>query len=193
MNENEELLLLARALEDGRVALCAPMVGLWSGAPVRGARLEAGQGVGSLQVLSRAHALRAPAGISGVVDSAPPTLRHAPVGYGDRLVVLAPAPTAHAESERATAASPSTTAHLLHATQSGRFWRRPEASAPPFVEVGGDLEEGRSYGLLEVMKTFQPLKYRAGADLPARARLLRWLVEDGAEVAEGEALAEVGD
>jgi hypothetical protein len=43
------------------------------------------------------------------------------------------------------------------------------------------------------MKTFQPLKYRAAAGLPARAQLLRWLAADGAEVAEGQPLAALGE
>lgn len=187
MSGGDELLLLARPAADGRIELRAPAVGQWADPPPRGARLVPGDAAGVLRVLGRAYALRVPDGAAGAVVSDPPELRHAPVAWGDRLLVLDPA----AAGLPAAPAAPASDTLVLRAPQSGRLWRRPEPGAPPFVAAGEELAEGRSYGLLEVMKTFQPLKYRAGGGLPARARLVRWLADDGAEVAEGQALAEL--
>lgn len=185
----EPLELLARAGEDGAVELLSPAVGIWSGAPPRGAGLEPGDGAGFLRVLSRAHPLLVPAGSGGVVRDEPPRERHAPVGWGEVLLRLEPSGGgAAAPSGPAAEAS---AGPALRAPQAGRFWRRPEPGAPPFAAEGAALAEGATWGLLEVMKTFQPLKFRSGAGLPAGARIARWLVADGAEVEEGQALAEL--
>ncbi len=36
----------------------------------------------------------------------------------------------------------------------GVFYRSPEPGAPPFVEVGAQVEAGATMGLVEVMKMF---------------------------------------
>lgn len=190
MSEAEERDLLSRVLDDGRIELRAPAVGLWTGAPLRDAALAPGDAAGTLLVLGRAILLRVPAGTGGRVVSDPPELRRAPVGYGDRLLVLEPAVASHSAPPSTKAVTQA--ARVLSAAQSGRFWQRPEPGAPAFVAEGSELEEGRTFGLLEVMKTFQPMKYRAASGHPAPTRLLRWLVADGAEVAEGQSLAELG-
>jgi acetyl-CoA carboxylase biotin carboxyl carrier protein len=191
MSEHEALPLLAHDAEDGRIELCAPVVGRWADPPPRGARLAAGDAAGVLLVLGRAIALRVPAGAAGTVVSDPPELRRAPVGYGERLLLLDPGDAAAVAAPARAAAE--SAGLLLRSAQSGRFWLRPAPGADPFVAEGGALAEGVTYGLLEVMKTFQPLKYRAAAGLPARAQLLRWLAADGAEVAEGQPLAALGE
>jgi len=189
VNDAEELVLLLRDAEGGRVELRSPAVGWWTDPPPCGAHLEPGDSAGSLVVLGRARALRLPAGASGVVVSEAPQLRRAPVEYGERLLLLDPDAAQAAPAEKPASSG----ARTLRAAQSGRLWRHPEPGAAPFVVEGGELEDGRTYALLEVMKTFQPLKYRAGAGLPPRARLLRWLADDGAEVEEGQPLAELGE
>lgn len=186
MSRSEGWELLARDAGEGRIALAAPAVGLWADPPALGARLGPGDAAGFLLVLGRAHALRVPAGCAGTVVSAPPELRHAPRGYGETLLLL----DAGAARAAPAAAPPPAAADGLRAPQAGRFWRRPAPGAPPFVEEGAELGDGQTYGLLEVMKTFQPLKHRPEAGRPARLR--RWLAEDGAEVAEGQPLAELG-
>ncbi len=182
----------ARALPDGGHELLAPGVGLWTQAPPRGAMLSPGAALGWLIALGHARPLIVPAGVSGVVCSDPPQRLRAPVGAGEVLCVLAPAADAAGGAVAPAEVAASGGAWLLRAPQAGRFWRGPEPGAPPYAAEGEVLEPGRTYGLLEVMKTFQPVKYRAEAGLPARARLQRWLVADGAELAEGDPLAELG-
>ena len=68
----------------------------------------------------------------------------------------------------------------------GTFWRRASPRDPVLVGEGADVLEGTTIGLVEVMKTFTPLKAgRAG-------RVVRFLVGDGAAVQAGMAVAVVG-
>ena len=81
------------------------------------------------------------------------------------------------------------------APQTGRFYHRARPSDPPFVQSGSQVKEGSALGLIEVMKTFSQVVYRAqglrGEPLPAQARIVAHLVPDGAEVAQGDPLIEV--
>jgi acetyl-CoA carboxylase biotin carboxyl carrier protein len=77
---------------------------------------------------------------------------------------------------------------VLRAQGSGRYYHRPAPDEPPFVSPGDSIEEGAVVGLIEVMKTFTHVTYRATGGLPTRARVLRTLVEDGADVVAGTPL-----
>lgn len=173
-----------------RVELASPGVGLFSGALARGEVLSAGQRAGVLTTLGRSVALVVPDGVRGVIASDPPSRTREPVDFGRVLYALEPL---GAGDVIAPAASPSTGAHglVLPSPSSGRFYRRPSPSEPPFAEPGDVLEENRPVGLIEVMKTFGHVPYRAAGGLPKRARVVRYLVDEGAEVREGEGLIEV--
>jgi 3-methylcrotonyl-CoA carboxylase beta subunit len=73
---------------------------------------------------------------------------------------------------------------VFRAPLAGRVYFRSAPGKPNFVEVGGVVEQGTSICLLEVMKSFNRVAY-GGADLPERARILRFLVSDGADVDAG--------
>lgn len=177
--------------EEGETRLLSPAVGEWTCAVPRGHVLVPGQEAGRLLVLGRAHVLRVPAGVRGVVRSERPELVKRPVGFREPLYVLGSlageveeARDAEAETERAEGL-------VVRATQSGRFYRRPAPDAEPFVEVGSVVTDGDPLGLIEVMKTFTTLPYRPQGDLPPRARVVRILVEDRAEIGEGDPLVAV--
>jgi len=40
----------------------------------------------------------------------------------------------------------------------GTFYITPEPGAPPFVEVGGNIDEDTTVGLIEVMKVFNAIR-----------------------------------
>jgi acetyl-CoA carboxylase biotin carboxyl carrier protein len=105
------------------------------------------------------------------------------------LYELAPIDAGQAADEEAAGGSEA--GLVLRAPQTGRFYHRPSPDEPPYAEVGGVLDAGQAIGLLEVMKTFSQVTYEAKGGLPTRARLVRWLVEDGAEIRSGDALLEV--
>jgi biotin carboxyl carrier protein len=80
---------------------------------------------------------------------------------------------------------------VLRSPQSGRFYQRPAPGEPQFVVAGGEIAEGTPVGLIEVMKTFTHVVYRASSSLPPRARLKRFIAGDGADVRQGDVLIEI--
>lgn len=67
----------------------------------------------------------------------------------------------------------------------GVFYRRPSPDADPYVAEGGEISEGQTIALIEVMKTFNEVKAeRSGT-------LARFLISDGDEVEAGQDILEV--
>ena len=62
---------------------------------------------------------------------------------------------------------------LVRAPNLGTFWRRPKPGAPPYTEIGQEVDEDTEVCLIEVMKLFTPIK--AGC----AGRIADVLVEDG--------------
>ncbi|MCP3920197.1 MAG: hypothetical protein GY711_32120 [bacterium] len=188
MRETIELLVQN---EGDRVLLLAPDAGLFTRALGPGSALAAGQSAGTLLRLARASELVVPHGVHGVVVSERPDLVRAPVGHGDVLYELAPFDTA-GEHMGTDAAQDDPRAGLhVAAPQTGRFYLRPAPDAEPFIAEGTILEDGAPIGLIEVMKTFTRIPYRAVRGLPARARVVRVLAGDGEDVKEGAPLVEI--
>jgi biotin carboxyl carrier protein len=187
MERTLELLIVR---EGDSVALCSPEVGTLTRALARGALLWPGAPAGVLHTLGRRVDLVVPAGVHGRVTSERLARVHEPVGYRTRLYELAPLEGGAALVPEAAAGE--TADGVVYPTPyAGRFWHRASPDDPPFVEAGTVLEEGATVGLIEVMKTFTQLQYRPGGDLPARARVVRVVAGDGAEVGEGTALLEL--
>jgi len=188
---DRRLELIARDTDRG-LELCSPEVGLFTCAVAEGRVVTGGEQVGRLKQLERSWRLFVPAGVTGVVRSKSPERVHEPVGWGDVLYELGPL-----EGEALHAAAPAAAGKdsggllLLRASQSGRFWHRAAPTDPPFAAPGQQLEVGQPVGLIEVMKTFAPVPYQAGGGLPARARVVRLIAADGADVREGDPLLEV--
>jgi biotin carboxyl carrier protein len=191
MHEELELIVVERA---GARSLAAPTVGWFTCALPKGSVVVPGGAAGFLLTLGRARALRVPADVGGVVVNAPPERLHEPVGYKTVLYELAPL----AERAAADSAARGADAQLggaakptVRSPSAGRFWQRPSPNEKPLVELGSVIENGTPLGLVEVMKTFTQVLYRAEHGLPPRAKIARVLVGDGAEVEEGAALFEL--
>lgn len=182
--------LVARR-EGDEVALLAPGPGWFTRALPEGALVGGGAAVGVLRVLGREHALRAPAGVHGRVVSARPERIDEPVGAGAELYRLAPLAAGDDAGDAVGPAEAAATGLVLTSPQTGRFYHRPGPDEPAFAAPGDELAEGQPVGLIEVMKTFAHVPYRAQAGLPQRARVVRVLVEDGAEVRRDQPLLEV--
>lgn len=156
--------------------LKSPAVGFWRQAPATGQLAVAGQRFGFLEVLGRLVPLQVPAGVRGVVLRSPAT--GGDLAYGQILAVLG-AELGGLASEQSKEIEPrSDGALVFRSTSSGRFYLRPAPDKPPFVNVGDEIETGHIIFLLEVMKTFSRVAFE-GEGLPARAKVLRILPEDG--------------
>ena len=83
---------------------------------------------------------------------------------------------------------------VVRAPQVGRFYHRAAPDRPAYVSEGQEVNPGDTLGLIEVMKTFFQVRLgdpALGAGLPERARVVRHLVPDGAEVAQGDPILEL--
>ena len=198
----DQLEMLA-SREGEKLRLLSPGVGWFTAAVPTGGVLVPGQAAGSLLTLGHASTLIVPADAHGVVTSASPASSRSPVGFGEALYELAAvsgtsaavlAPPRADESAR-------TGSLVLRSPQTGRFYHRPSPGDPAFVSAGSIVEDGRPIGLIEVMKTFSHVLYLstgglstggpATCGLPKRARILRMLAGDGADVKQGAPLLEV--
>ncbi|MDZ4771823.1 MAG: biotin/lipoyl-containing protein [Planctomycetota bacterium] len=171
------------------VCLAAPEVGLFTCALSRGAIVGVGESAGVITALGRHFELVVPEGAVGVVANAPPNLVRAPVGYRDVLYRLAAIDSTKKTAKTHVPNAASETSELvMRAPQSGRFYHRPAPAEPPFASVGAIVADGQPIGMIEVMKTFSHVPYKASGTLPKRAKLVRWIANDGADVKSGDAL-----
>ncbi len=75
--------------------------------------------------------------------------------------------------------------HEIKSPIPGTFYRKPAPEEPPFVEVGDAVAEGDVVALVEVMKSFHPIK----AD--AEGIVSGFALEDGEPVAAGMTIVEL--
>ncbi|HJQ99948.1 MAG TPA: biotin/lipoyl-containing protein [Candidatus Polarisedimenticolaceae bacterium] len=179
---------IARKGDGGEVALGAPKLGVWSEALPSGAPVAPGSALGVLVQLGRRIPVVVPEGVSGIVAGPAARDRKRPVGYGDVLVHVVPvaaiAPqTAGPRRESGDAVG----THRVTAPTDGVFYAAGSPGAPPLAPKGARLHAGQSIGLIEVMKTFNPILY-GGGSLPESAEVVEVLAADGEEVRAGQAL-----
>jgi acetyl-CoA carboxylase biotin carboxyl carrier protein len=95
----------------------------------------------------------------------------------------APVKPAAAKSEApAPRAKPTASGHEITAPMVGTFYAAPEPGAKPFVEVGAEIDEEATVGLIEVMKVFNAVQSRV------RGKIVEVLVQNGQFVEVGQPL-----
>lgn len=166
--------------------IAAPRVGLWVPGVRPGDGLAPGRAIGSLFVLNRRFDVLCPRKAMGEVVS---VIGKGPVEYGQQLVeVGSRTATAADGADEATGATGAATGDYEVKTPiDGIFYRRPTPDSPPYVEEGDVIELGATLGLVEVMKTFNPIRYDASA-APERAKIVEIVPEDMSEVQAGSVL-----
>ena len=190
MSVGERIEVLSATVDD-RTLLRSPEVGWFTCALSAGALVGEGAVVGVLSTLGRAHELVVPRGVAGRIVSPRPERVHRPVDWGATLYELAPLEPAVGAAEADDPGPAAGGGAVVRAPYSGRFWHGPAPGDPPFVSAGDTVVAGQTIGLIEIMKTFTHLTYTAEGGLRERARIVRVLVGDGAEVNEGDPLIEV--
>jgi biotin carboxyl carrier protein len=172
--------------------LRAPMVGLWSAAPANGTIVEPGSPVGTLSQLGRRFDLVVPDGVAGRISIEGRPHDGWPVQYGQTLARVTPSASLDAGSAPDTIETSGTAGGVLtlSAPTDGVFYRAPAVDAKPYVGPGDRVTAGQPVGLIEVMKTFNPIAY-GGAGLPDEAEVVVVVAADGQEVRAGQALVVV--
>ena len=180
--------VLVAKLPDGGAIVRAPKVGVWSAAPRNGTVVAAGSVVGRLTQLRHRFELVIPEGAAGRVELPDPLDDVTPVAYGTILfrIVTAGLPLAAAVS-LPQAAPQGTQGLKVLAPTDGVFYRSPTKGARPYVVAGDRIVTGQPVGLIEVMKTFNPIAY-GGGELPDEAEVVELVAVDEAEVRAGQIL-----
>ena len=75
--------------------------------------------------------------------------------------------------------------HRILSGMTGTFYRASAPGVAPYVSEGSKVEDGQRLGLVEAMKTFNPV------ECDVAGTILRILVEDGQSVSPGTPLFEV--
>lgn len=128
------------------------------------AELEVTEGDGKVRIVKTQQAAQAPTFVAA--PAAAP-------------VAAAPATSAPATS---VAAEPAVSGYIVKAPMVGTFYRAPNPSAPPFVEVGSSVKEGQSLCIIEAMKLLNEIE----ADKSGVIKEI--LVENGEPVEFGQPL-----
>lgn len=172
--------------------LRAPRLGLWSDHPQDGTFVEPGSPAGTLTQLGRRFLLVIPDGVSGRVAIEGRTQDALPVEYGEVLfrVTAMKSRKTGARSGAPQASRAAKGALEIVSPTDGVFYRAAALGAKPYVVVGERVATGRPVGLIEVMKTFNPIAY-GGAGFPDEAEVIEILAADGQEVRAGQALVVV--
>ncbi len=189
----ETLTALTRTTDDGKTEILAPKVGIWINQPRNRSLLAGKAEIGALRCQTRRFILQLPKGVSGRFSETTRRDRSAPVEYGELLFVLEPIDSALNDANDSRESSTATGDKLpkgclaVTAPTDGVFYARPAPDAPAFVTVGDNIGLGHTIGLVEVMKTFNPILY-GGQDLPDEAEVVEVRAEDGSEIRAGEIL-----
>jgi acetyl-CoA carboxylase biotin carboxyl carrier protein len=118
--------------------------------------------------------------------------RGAPTGTAPAAGPVSPVASSAASSPEVTAAAAPAAQRAadpdavdLPSPMLGTFYRSPKPGAPPFVQVGSQVEADSIIGIIEVMKLMNTV--RAGV----RGTVAEFLAADGALVEYGEVLLRV--
>jgi biotin carboxyl carrier protein len=176
----------------GGVILRAPKVGLYADRPRDGSLVEPGVPIGTLTQLRNRYVLVVPDGVTGRVAASGPVRDAGPVDYGETLLAVTALSGLAAVSNAGDAKAAGVTRNALEvvAPTDGVFYRAPAVGAKPYVEAGDRISVGKPVGLIEVMKTFNPIVY-GGAGFPDEAEVVEVLAADAQEVRAGQALVVV--
>ncbi len=95
--------------------------------------------------------------------------------------------SAPAASPASASAASTSDASVLEVTAPfvGIFYRAPRPGAPPYIEVGSQVEEDTTVGIIEVMKLMNAVRAEVSGTV------FEVLVEDGAVVEYGQVLLRI--
>lgn len=172
--------------------ILSPAVGIYVSMPKHGGYLKEGSAAGRLRILNTELELIIPRGISGFITDLAADSGEIKVDYGTPLFRLATGSLNDIEEKekvKKTIAGeevPHGTIPVRSPTE-GIFYRKPSPDANFYVAEGDKVEEGSILGLVEVMKSFNPINY-GGPGFPEEATIFRICTQDSVEVKPGQIL-----
>ena len=159
--------------------IAAPSVGTWTPEIAVGAVVSPGQRLGRLVRADRADAITAPEGPLGAAAEIRPA---GPVSFGERLVQLGAVGVLAEASGEGTGPEADVDGVPVRADTDGTIWLAPEPGAAPFAAVGARVAAHATLALVEVMKTYTPVR------APIAGEVVSVRAVTGRSVAAGEVL-----
>ncbi len=170
----------ARAATLSDETLTAPTLGIWTPAIGAGAPLRPGMVLGSIRRFDDLIPVTAPDDAHGVAAT---VQARGPVEHGSALVAIGAAVEGAAIAADPHAGDrPEAGIRVVRAETDGTVWCRSAPTEPAFVVDGQAVAAGVTLALVEVMKTFTPVR------APVAGTVARLLVRDGQAVEAGAAL-----
>ncbi len=155
----------------------APTVGRWHPDVREGSAVTAGCRLGTLRRAGETVVVAAPKAASGVALNLLPAGSW--VECGTVLMAVGDALGAVGVVKEAAASDAPDGVTVVHADTDGTVYLRPEPGKPEFAPVGSSVAARGTLALVEVMKTFSPVR------APIEGIVDRVLVDDGQTVSEG--------
>lgn len=166
--------------EQGEGGLLAPSLGRWTPTVSPGALLSPGLLLGTLARNGRTWRLLAPRSSVGQASSVRPT---GTVQHGELLVERGAVSAEIASKQEVKVEEAGTV--VLRAPMAGTVYLRPAPGEPDFASEGQAVRRAGTVALIEVMKTFTPI--RSSTD----GVLIQWLVPHGATVEADTPIARI--
>lgn len=160
-------------------ALLAPTAGTWEPTVGLGAPLTAGLVLGRIRRVGVSVPVVAP----DVAGAAVSVRERGAVHYGDPIVTVGEGLAGQAAAGPVAAGEVAEGLVPVRADTDGTFYARPEPGRPAFAPVGSHVAERATLGLIEVMKTFHPVR------TPVAGTVERVLVGDAQGVTSGQMVA----
>ena len=174
---------------DGVPCLCSPAVGTLVALANSNEIISANDVVAEISILGVRHPLIAPATVQHRIAFADGLNPSQGVAY---LQVIASLATVIEGAESATEVASEDLSELcILSPQAGRFYHRPTADAETFVNAGETISAGKTIGLLEVMKTFSPVKWNPAPGNPQTAVVVKYRIADGNDVEDAQPLLDL--
>ncbi|MCA9508188.1 MAG: hypothetical protein KC505_07205, partial [Myxococcales bacterium] len=125
-------------------------------------KISGGEIFGQLFILGQNYSLVLPPQLSGRIKSFSSNENIFDVAFKDEIMtVLAENLTTSQKKE----SSQHTHDSYIKASMDGLFYISPSPQSPPFVKIGDEIKPGQTIGLIEVMKSFYPMKYQGNTSV----------------------------
>jgi len=174
----------------GQIVLLSPGVGFFRPSLPQGAFVTPELTLGTFNRLQQFHDLCVPSDTRGAVLEQLIRAGVNRVEYRTPLFRVGQAqsdPAGSAPSVPAAGTEAASGEIIVKSPTDGIFYRKPDPSAPAYVDVGTIVEPGAQLGLVEVMKCFNRIRLE-GDGLPSRCEVVAIPVNDAQEVAHGQPL-----
>jgi biotin carboxyl carrier protein len=183
-----QLQLLIKEI-DSKQTLCSPAVGQIVFLIDDNETVEANDVVAEISILGVRHQLIAPADVRHRINYCENIKLGSKLDYQKAIASLVVASSNDICVTDNTKQSASDNCVL--SPQAGRFYHRPSPDADAFVVADETISAGKTIGLLEVMKTFSPVKWNPALGNPQTAVVRKYRVADGDDVEDGQPLLDL--